>query len=138
MSIAVTPHLNFRGDARAALEHYRAAFAGEVVAITYAQMGAPHDPAQADEIVWGQVTAPSGFRVMVYDVQSDRPFSRGDNPFYVSVRATDPQELEAAWPRLVEGGQVLVPLGPAQWSARYGMAVDRFGITWVLDVEPTA
>lgn len=133
MTIAVTPHLNFRGDARAALEHYAAAFGGEITAITYAQMGAPHDPAQADLVVWGQVEAPGGFRVMTYDVQTDKPFSRGDNPFYVSVRASSADELTAAFPVLAEGGAVLVPLGPAQWSGLYGMVTDRFGITWVLD-----
>ena len=41
MTIAVTSHLNFRGAARAALEHYRAVFGGEITAITYAQMGGP-------------------------------------------------------------------------------------------------
>ena len=138
MTIVVTPHLNFRGDARAALEHYRAAFGGELTAITYAQMGGPHDPAQADLVVWGQVETPQGFRVMAYDVQSDKPFSRGENPVYVSVRTTEAEELTAAWPALVEGGTVLQDLGPAQWSGLYGMAVDRFGITWVLDTMPAA
>ena len=138
MTIAVTPHLNFRGDARAALEHYRDAFGGELTAITYAQMGGPHDPADADLVIWGQVEAPSGFRVMTYDVQADKPFSRGDNPFYVSARTTDPEELTRAWPKLADGGIVLVPLGPAQWSALYGMVTDRFGITWVLDTAPAA
>ena len=80
MTIAVTPHLNFRGDARAALEHYRAAFGGEITAVTYAQMGGPHDPAQADLIIWGQVETASGFRVMTYDVQTEKPFSRGREP----------------------------------------------------------
>ena len=133
MTIAVTPHLNFRGDARAALEHYRAAFGGEITAVTYAQMGGPHDPAQADLIIWGQLETASGFRVMTYDVQTEKPFSRGQNPFYVSVRTTEPEDLTAAWPTLAEGGEVLVPLGPARWSALYGMVTDRFGITWVLD-----
>jgi PhnB protein len=138
MTIAVTPHLNFRGDARAALEHYQAAFGGEITAVTYAQMGGPHDPEQADLVIWGQVETPSGFRIMTYDVQTEKPFSRGDNPFYVSVRTTDPEELTAAWPKLAEGGDVLVPLGPAQWSGLYGMLTDRFGITWVLDTAPAA
>ena len=47
MTIAVTPHLNFRGDARAALERYRSVFGGELTIISYADMG-NDDPAIAD------------------------------------------------------------------------------------------
>ena len=56
----------------------------------------------------------------------------------MSVRTTSPDELTAAFPVLADGGTVLVPLGPAQWSALYGMVTDRFGITWVLDTTPGA
>ncbi len=134
MPIAVTPHLNFRGDARAALEHYRAAFGGELTAITYAQMGGPHDPAQADLVIWGQVETPGGFRVMAYDVPGRTAHDPGVIPVFVSVRGTDPDELTGHWHHLIEGGTVVVPLGPAGWAALYGMAQDRFGVTWVLDL----
>ena len=39
MSITTTTHLNFRGQAREALEHYAAAFGGSVVALPFAQAG---------------------------------------------------------------------------------------------------
>jgi PhnB protein len=138
MTTVVTPHLNLRGDARAALEHYRDAFGGELTAVTYAQMGGPHDPAQADLIIWGEVAAPDGFRVMAYDVQTEKPWDQGANAFYVSVRTTDPAALEAAFPVLADGGEVQVPLGPSPWAPLYGMVRDRFGVVWVLDVAPAA
>ena len=138
MTTDVTPHINLRGDAQAALEHYRTAFGGELVAVTYAQMGGPHDPAQADLIVWGEVRASDGFRVMAYDVQTEKRWDQGENAYYVSVRTTDPQRLEAAFPVLADGGEVQVPLGPSQWSGLYGMVRDRFGVVWVLDVAPAA
>jgi PhnB protein len=37
MSIATTTHLNFRGTARAALEHYRSVFGGDLAVVTYEQ-----------------------------------------------------------------------------------------------------
>ena len=39
MSIDVTPHLNFRGDARSALELYQSVFGGHAVINTYADFG---------------------------------------------------------------------------------------------------
>lgn len=137
MSVTTLPHLNFKGEARTALEHYRSVFDGELVVITYADMGAPVDPAEADWVVWGQVSAPNGFAVMAYDAPSDRPLTRGDDPFFVSVRGDDVDELTHLWERLADGATVVQPFGPSAWAAAYGMLTDRFGITWVLDVPAT-
>ncbi|MBC9735170.1 VOC family protein [Nocardioides marmotae] len=135
MSIDVTPHLNFRGRARAALEHYRSVFGGELVIATYGDLGS-QDPAEADQVVFGQVISPDGFRVMAYDVPAARTWSAGDDPFFVSVRSADPAEITERWERLADGATVVQPLGPAAWAPLYGMLTDPFGVTWVLDVVP--
>ena len=132
MSVHTTTHINFRGQAREALEFYHAALGGSIALITYGQMGATD---AADEIVWGQVATDSGFRVMAYDVPAALPFSRGDDPFFVSIRGTSADEIAAVWAALVEGSTVKVPLAPSDWAPLYGMLTDPFGITWVLDVE---
>ena len=49
MSIAITPHLNFRGTARAALERYGAVFGGDVTIATHAQVYGT-DGAEADNV----------------------------------------------------------------------------------------
>ncbi len=138
MTVSPTTHLNFRGDARAALEFYQSVFGGELVALTYAQMGAAQNPDEADQIMWGQVAAGNGFRIMAFDVPSARPFSRGENSFFQSLRGTDAAETTALWQKLADGADVTVPLAPAAWSPLYGMLTDRFGITWVIDLESPA
>lgn len=134
MSIRTTIHLNFRDSARAALEFYRGVFGGELTAISYADAHAVTDPAEADQVMWGQVSSPAGFHVMAYDVPGHTAFDPGTIPVFVSVRGSDAEELSGYWARLIEGGQVVVPLGPAGWAALYGMVRDRFGVTWVLDL----
>ncbi len=134
MTLAATPHLNFRGDARTALEFYQSVFGGQLTIITYANMGNVQDPSEANQVVWGQVEAPDGFRVMAYDVPAARLWSRGDDPFFLSLRGTDAEEIQARWENLSDGASIAVPLSPAQWSPLYGMLRDRFGITWVVDV----
>ncbi|MET4226679.1 VOC family protein [Oerskovia enterophila] len=135
MTITTTTHLNFRGDAREALAFYRSVFGGHLAAVTYADAHAVTDPAEADQIMWGQVTSDAGFRVMAYDVPSRTRHEPGVIPVFVSVRGTDVGELRGYWDRLAEGASVQVPLAEAPWSPLYGMLTDRFGVTWVLDVE---
>ncbi|MQY07668.1 VOC family protein [Actinomadura macrotermitis] len=134
MSVSTVTHLNFRGDAGAALGFYRSVFGGDAVVITYKDAGNVHDPAEADQVMWGQVAAPSGFRVMAYDVPSHTPWDQGQNAFFVSLRGDTAEEVTAYWEKLADGATVLQPLAPAQWAPLYGMLKDRFGVTWVVDV----
>lgn len=133
MTIAVTPHLNFRGSAREALEFYRTVFGGELAIIRYADMGSS-DPDTADLVVWGQVSAPNGFRIMAHDVYPHLPWDQGHDPFFVSVRGTDAAELERYWDKLSDGATVRQPLEASAWAPLYGQLTDRFGVTWVLDI----
>ena len=134
MTITTTTHLNFRGEARAALEFYQSVFGGELAAFTYADAGSVGERSEADQIMWGQVVAENGFHVMAYDVPSTRTFDRGDGSFFVSVRSESADEISELWPKLAEGATVVQDLGPAPWAPLYGMLTDRFGIVWVLDV----
>ena len=134
MPVTTAPHLNFRGDARAALEFYQKASGADLAVITYRDMGDVANPDEADQVVWGQVRGAGGFHVMAYDVPAARPFSRGDDPFFVSLRGDSAEEISALWENLSDGATVIVPLAASPWAPLYGMLKDRFGITWVLDV----
>ncbi|MEW1846291.1 VOC family protein [Nonomuraea angiospora] len=138
MSVNTVTHLNFRGDARAALTFYQSVFGGDLAVVTYKDAGGAQEPSEADQVMWGQVSAAAGFEVMAYDVPSRLPYSRGENAFFVSVRGETAEEITAYWERLSDGATVLQPLGPAQWAPLYGMLTDRFGVTWVIDVAATA
>ena len=135
MTVTTTPHLNFRGDARAALEFYHSDFGGQLAAVSYADAHAVTEPAEASQIMWGQVESPDGFRVMAYDVPSHTEYAPGVIPLFVSIRSTDAAEIERYWGAFAAASTVVVPLAPAAWAPLYGMATDPFGVTWVFDVE---
>ncbi|TXG01988.1 VOC family protein [Massilia arenae] len=134
MSVQVVTHLNFQGQARAALAFYQSVFGGELTQVTYAQLGRVANPADAERIVWGQVAAPNGFRIMAFDVASGTPWHQGENAFFVSLRGGSEQEIRELWDGLAQQASIVHPLAPAQWSPLYGMLKDRFGVTWVVDV----
>lgn len=134
MTVQVTTHLNFDGQAREALAFYATVFGGEPTLVTYGELAGVTDPVQARRIIWGQVASETGFRIMAYDVQPERPWHPGENAFYVSLRGSSQDEVTAHWNGLSAGATVLQPLGPSPWSPLYGMLKDRFGVTWVIDL----
>ncbi|MET7403405.1 VOC family protein [Dactylosporangium sp. NPDC005572] len=150
MSITTTAHLNFRGNAREALEFYHSVFGGEIMVITYGDFGMPKELPDAGKVVWGQLASADGFRVMAYDVPgpadagagaAPTPATRREHgttltgePFFLSVRGETVEEVGALWERLADGATVVEAYGPAQWAPAFGMLTDRFGITWILDV----
>jgi PhnB protein len=138
MTITTTTHLNFRGNAGAALAFYQAAFDGQLTAVTYGQAGQAERDDEAGHIMWGQVTTDSGFRVMAFDVPASRPWHPGENAVFVAVAGSSAADITGPWEKLMEGGTVLQPLAPAQWSPLYGMLTDRFGITWIISVAGQA
>ncbi|PZG03081.1 VOC family protein [Nonomuraea aridisoli] len=134
MSVKSVTHLNFRGDARAALEFYRSVFGGDLAVVTYKDAGNVPDAAEADQVMWGQVIAGNGFHVMAYDVPAGMPWQRGENSFFVSLRGETTEEITAYWEKLSAGATVVRPLAPAPWAPLYGMLEDRYGVVWVVDV----
>jgi PhnB protein len=142
MSITTTTHLNYRGHARAALNFYQSVFGGEIAAITFADAhnvqseGGLATADEANQIMWGQVLSDNGLHVMAYDVPSALSYDPGDKPVFVSVRGDSADEITSYWNGLKEDATVMADLGPAPWGAPlYGMLKDKFGVTWVLDVQ---
>ena len=134
MSVNTVAHLNFRGDARLALEFYQSVFNGELRIVTYAEMGNIQEPSEAHQVVWGQVTSASGVNLMAFDVPARLPWNRGERSFYLSLRGNDPDEIARYWEKLSANATVLQPLGPSPWAPLYGMLTDQFGISWVVDI----
>ncbi|MFY1696643.1 MULTISPECIES: VOC family protein [unclassified Solwaraspora] len=147
MAITTTTHLNFRGDARAALQFYQSVFGGHLTVVTYGDFGMPKEAPDADKVVFGQITADNGFNVMAYDVPGHAPAPAapaattrehgmtltGDR-FFVSVRGESAEEVGALWDKLADGAESIEKFGPSQWAPGFGMLTDRFGVTWILDV----
>ena len=148
MTITTTTHLNFRGAAREALEFYQSVFGGHLIVATYADMGMPADAPGADRVVFGQLESADGFRVMAYDIPGQDAgtadagtTSRAngvtvtDRTFFQSVRGQSLEEMTTIWERLADGAEIIEPLAASAWSPGFGMLTDRFGVTWVVDVQ---
>lgn len=133
MSVQTTAHINFRGDARKALEFYQSVFGGDISIATYADIHAVEDPSQTDQVAFGRVAAASGFDIMAYDVQPSKPFNGGENAFYVTLQGTDAEEIKTLWTALSDGATAVhTPLAPAAFAPLYCVLTDRFGVTSIV------
>ncbi len=58
--------------------------------------------------------------------------------FALALRVETPEKAERFFAALTEGGQVLIPLLKTFFAERYGIVVDRFGVSWKVMVESDA
>ncbi len=54
--------------------------------------------------------------------------------FSLSLAVATADEADRAFARLADGGRITMPLAKTFWSPRFGMLVDRFGVSWMVTV----
>lgn len=138
MASILNPYLNFRGQAREAIEFYHSVFGGELSVGSFADFGMTDVPeGERDLVMHAQVDTPSGFTLMASDVPSRMEWDRGANSFSVSLsgQSDDDAELRGCWQKLSEGATIDEPLATAPWGATFGMLTDRFGIHWLVNIS---
>jgi PhnB protein len=55
--------------------------------------------------------------------------------FAFALRAETVEKAERLFAALSEGGRVLIPMAETFFTARYGIVMDRFGVSWKVMVE---
>jgi PhnB protein len=53
----------------------------------------------------------------------------------VSLNVDSIAEAERIFAALSEDGSIQMPLEATFWAARFGMLVDRFGVSWMVNCE---
>jgi PhnB protein len=132
----LNPYLNFRGSAREAMAFYQSVFGGSLESNTFAEFNVSDDPSESDQIMHSQLTAPNGFVLMAADVPKKMDLKEGSQ-ISISLSGDDETELTGYWQKLIDGGTVVEPLAKAPWGDSFGMAVDRFGIAWLINIAGT-
>lgn len=133
MTTRLNPYLNFRDTTRQAMEFYQAALGGELTLSTFGEFHASEDPAEKDKIMHAHLETPGGLMLMASDVPNSMEFTPGNN-FAVSLSGDDEAELRGYWDKLCDGGQTVMPLEKAPWGDTFGMCVDRFGTSWMVNI----
>lgn len=134
MTSRLNPYINFRGQARDALEFYQSVFGGEYTVMTFAELGEAPPGVDAAHIMHGQLETPMGFTLMISDVPDGMDLTVGNN-VAVSLSGDDADALRGYWERLSADGKVSVPLEKQMWGDEFGQCDDRFGISWLVNIS---
>ena len=128
----LNPYLHFTGNAEEALQHYRSALGGEVTIMRFeGTPAAEHVPPDCvKKVMHGQLDSPLGV-VMASDAM-ERPTRAGEN-FSISLQVESEAQAEALFSKLSEGGTVTMPLDKTFWAAKFGVLVDKFGVSWMVN-----
>ena len=133
MTSRLNPYISFDGDAREALEFYKSVFGGELSLSTFGELGGQDTP-NPDKIMHGMIETDSGFTLMCADTPPGMEHEPGNN-FAVSLSGDDGDELRGYWEQLTGDGIVTVALEKQVWGDEFGMCVDRFGISWMVNIS---
>ena len=133
MTTRLNPYLTFSGDARQAMDFYRAVFGGELQLITYSDIGSAENESEKDLVAHAMLTGDLGLTLMASDSRPEPSLGRG-NGFSVSLSGDDEEVLTEYWNDLSAEGVVGTPFVKSSWGALYGTCTDKFGISWIVNV----
>jgi predicted 3-demethylubiquinone-9 3-methyltransferase (glyoxalase superfamily) len=127
---SVSTHLMFQGgSAQAAVDLYASVFPGFTVV---SMEKAEPDGDTPGFIKMARIDF-DGQPLIVID--SPIPHAFGFTPaMSLFVDFDEAAELERAFERLAESGDVKMPLADSGFSARFGWLTDRFGVSWQLNL----
>ena len=136
MPSRLNPYISFDGNARDALEFYKEVFGGTLTMSTFGDLGADHGD-DADKIMHGMLETDAGYTLMAADTPPGMEHQPGDN-ITVSLSGDDAAELRRYWESLSADGNVTVALEKQMWGDEFGSCVDRFGISWLVNIAGSA
>ncbi len=128
----VVANIDFDGDCREAFTTYARILGGEVRAmLSHRDMpgmveNVPEEHKDRILHAWLEIGESA---LMGQDM---RDFS-GRKGMSVTVVGDTLEESKRMFNAFADGGRIGMPFGPQPWSQGFGMATDRFGVTWVID-----
>ena len=133
--LEVSAYLSFKGDCEAAFKFYE-----EVLGAKPGLLFRYADSPMADVVPegWDHKIMHGSVRIGEHLLEgADVPPERYEEPkgFSLSLSARSPEEADALYAQLSNGGRVVYPIAKTFWSERFGMVIDRFGIPWMINCE---
>jgi PhnB protein len=139
--MTIQPYLTFGGRCQEAVEFYREALGAEVQMLMRFKEAPDQPPPGMVPDDWGDkimhVSLKIGDTVLMASdgcASSEKNFQG----FSLSLSAANEAEADRKFAALSKSGQVTMPLGKTFFAQRFGMLVDRFGVSWMVIVSAEA
>ncbi len=140
----VNIYLTFNGNCKEAFDFYKSVFGGDYPYVgTFGEMPAQDGMNMPDEdknkIM--HISLPISRETMLLGSDTGGEWSSGfqqGNNFSVSINAESKEEADQLFNGLSADGQVTMPMNPTFWGAYFGMFIDKFGISWMVNYDDPA
>ena len=130
--------LNFYGRTEEAVNFYRNAVEAETLFMLRFRDRPDHarvKPGTEDKIFHATFRIGST-QIMASDCGCENsPTDTAFVGFSLAIRAESAEQAERIFAALGDGGRVQIPLAETFFATRYGIVVDRFGISWKIITE---
>jgi PhnB protein len=83
-----------------------------------------------------QLELPGGGLLYAGDAPGHVPYE-GIKGVNIALNYDSVEEAEAVFNALAEGGKITMPYSPTFWAKKFGMLVDKFGVSWIINGELT-
>ncbi len=95
----------------------------------------PMPPGMDDKIMHARLTI-DGHVLMASDWTCETPFEKPSG-FSLSLSYPSTAEAQRVFNALADGGNVIMPMEKTFWAEAFGMVVDRFGMSWMVNGKVT-
>ncbi len=134
MSVALNPYINFKDNAKEAMDFYKTIFGGKLTVSTFKENHVSKDPAEDDKVMHAMLEGENGIMFMAADTPNAMEYKSGAS-ISMSLSGDDEALLSGYYNKLSEGGTPFMPLEKAPWGDTFGMLTDKFGITWMVNIS---
>lgn len=136
----INPYLIFNGNCEEAFNFYKSVFGGEFPYVgRFKEMPSETPISKSEEEKIMHISLPIGQGGTIL-MGSDSSESLGQvstigNNFSISVNTETEAEAISLFNRLSVGGKVTMPLNKTFWGAYFGMFIDKFGVSWMVNYD---
>jgi PhnB protein len=135
----IEPYLFFNGCCEEAVKFYQKALGAELqMMMRYKESPEPPPPDMVPPD-WGDKVMHSSLRIGSTVVMASDGCGEGGKfeGFSLSISVDTEAEARKIFAALSEAGQVKMPLTKTFWSPCFGMLEDKFGIGWMVGINPS-
>ena len=133
----VQPYLFFDGRCEEAIGFYQKALGAQVQFMM--RFKDSPEPMPGDKQPPADKVMHTSFRIGETEVMASDGNCQGKPSFQgfsLTINASDETQAERWFAALGDGGQVQMPMTKTFFSPRFGMVADRFGVSWMVIVNP--
>ena len=131
--------LNFLGRTEEALKFYGEALNAETVFLMRFRESPDqrHSRPGMEDLIFHATFRIEGTEFMASDVGYVK--GKNSNPFFgfsLALQLSSIKRAKRVFSNLSSQGQVVIPLAESAYTSWYGLVIDRFGVSWKINVDP--